>query len=135
NREEDLLPRRVTSRFSSGGDDLFFFQAGDGIREGHVTGVQTCALPISFRVTKVRLAEAIKAGQAGVVGGRGSLRVLSMIAAAEIATILVLSTGAGLMLQSFWKLRYRGLGFQPDRLVVATLNLSASAYRSKARQS
>src|SRR5690606_39313986 len=24
----------------------FFFQAGDGIRDFHVTGVQTCALPI-----------------------------------------------------------------------------------------
>src|SRR5438876_1398115 len=26
---------------------LFFFQAEDGIRDGRVTGVQTCALPIS----------------------------------------------------------------------------------------
>src|SRR6266702_7075002 len=26
---------------------FFFFQAEDGIRAGHVTGVQTCALPIS----------------------------------------------------------------------------------------
>src|SRR5690625_8021327 len=26
---------------------FFFFQAKDGIRDGHVTGVQTCALPIS----------------------------------------------------------------------------------------
>src|SRR5207253_8397525 len=28
---------------------VFFFQAEDGIRDGHVTGVQTCALPISRR--------------------------------------------------------------------------------------
>src|SRR5439155_18987425 len=27
---------------------IFFFQAEDGIRDGHVTGVQTCALPISL---------------------------------------------------------------------------------------
>src|SRR5690606_40344197 len=27
---------------------VFFFQAEDGIRDFHVTGVQTCALPISF---------------------------------------------------------------------------------------
>src|SRR5690625_5456616 len=33
---------QVTSSVSS-----FFFQAEDGIRDGHVTGVQTCALPIS----------------------------------------------------------------------------------------
>src|SRR5207302_2757172 len=28
---------------------FFFFQAEDGIRDFHVTGVQTCALPISFK--------------------------------------------------------------------------------------
>src|SRR5690606_40797265 len=28
---------------------FFFFQAEDGIRDFHVTGVQTCALPISER--------------------------------------------------------------------------------------
>src|SRR5690348_17994305 len=27
---------------------FFFFQAEDGIRDGRVTGVQTCALPISY---------------------------------------------------------------------------------------
>src|SRR5690606_39768283 len=27
--------------------NVFFFQAEDGIRDFHVTGVQTCALPIS----------------------------------------------------------------------------------------
>src|SRR5690606_40739493 len=30
----------------------FFFQAEDGIRDFHVTGVQTCALPISWVATK-----------------------------------------------------------------------------------
>src|SRR5690606_39302894 len=29
---------------------FFFFQAEDGIRDFHVTGVQTCALPISFAI-------------------------------------------------------------------------------------
>src|SRR5690606_40396924 len=30
---------------------FFFFQAEDGIRDFHVTGVQTCALPISSNST------------------------------------------------------------------------------------
>src|SRR5690606_462811 len=34
----------LTCQFS----ECFFFQAGDGIRDFHVTGVQTCALPISL---------------------------------------------------------------------------------------
>src|SRR5438876_12215130 len=33
---------------------FFFFQAEDGIRDGRVTGVQTCALPI-FKVEAVNL--------------------------------------------------------------------------------
>jgi predicted permease len=107
---------------------------GFAVALGMLTTVLFGLLP-AFRSTKVCLAEAVKVGEAAVVGGRGSLRVLSMIAAAEIATILVLSTGAALMLQSFWKLRYLNLGFQPDRLLVATLNLSGPSYRQKARQS
>src|SRR5207253_4162956 len=44
----------------------FFFQAEDGIRDGHVTGVQTCALPILtlgqiFYVTKDLEQAALKA--------------------------------------------------------------------------
>src|SRR5690606_40294672 len=35
----------LSYRFSSSGL-FFFFQAEDGIRDFHVTGVQTCALPI-----------------------------------------------------------------------------------------
>src|SRR5690606_40742361 len=31
---------------------FFFFQAEDGIRDFHVTGVQTCALPICFNVAR-----------------------------------------------------------------------------------
>ena len=34
--------------WGGGGGGGFFFQAEDGIRDRLVTGVQTCALPISF---------------------------------------------------------------------------------------
>src|SRR5438309_8770794 len=34
---------------------FFFFQAEDGIRDGTVTGVQTCALPISLELRVLRL--------------------------------------------------------------------------------
>src|SRR5690606_40412386 len=32
---------------------FFFFQAEDGIRDFHVTGVQTCALPISSQALRL----------------------------------------------------------------------------------
>jgi putative ABC transport system permease protein len=88
----------------------------------------------ALRVTESRLAEAIKSGAASITGGRGALRALSMVAACEIATVLILSTCAGLMLQSFWKLRYANLGFEPGHLVTASINLSASHYRQPAEQ-
>src|SRR2546422_8333951 len=56
---------------------LFFFQAEDGIRDVAVTGVQTCALPISKRVTMAlgldakRLREQWKAIDAWNASSRG----------------------------------------------------------------
>src|SRR5256885_7816686 len=37
----------LANRLAAVGQALFFFQAEDGIRDYKVTGVQTCALPIS----------------------------------------------------------------------------------------
>ncbi len=106
---------------------------GFAIALGMLTTLLFGLLP-AFRATGVRLAEAVKVGETAVVGGRGSLRALSMVAAAEIAVILILSTGAGLMLQSFWKMRYSDLGFQPDRLVIAALKLAGPRFRVKTQQ-
>src|SRR5689334_23571183 len=52
---------------------FFFFQAEDGIRDGTVTGVQTCALPISLlgqRAARSLLfsGELITAGEALAIG-------------------------------------------------------------------
>src|SRR5579884_3138685 len=49
-KELELLRQGVllVSLGRSGFGLVFFFQAEDGIRDGHVTGVQTCALPISL---------------------------------------------------------------------------------------
>src|SRR5207253_5573303 len=53
----------------------FFFQAGDGIRDGHVTGVQTCALPISWsNFSGVALAREVTPGT--ICKGNGTLLVI-----------------------------------------------------------
>src|SRR5690606_40178504 len=41
---------------------FFFFQAEDGIRDFHVTGVQTCALPISLALVTATAATEVKKG-------------------------------------------------------------------------
>src|SRR5690606_40916078 len=54
---------------------FFFFQAEDGIRDFHVTGVQTCALPI-FVVIR-------SAGETGQLYGSVSTRDIADLLAAE----------------------------------------------------
>src|SRR5690625_942175 len=60
--------------------DFFFFQAEDGIRVGHVTGVQTCALPICIR-------DEVTTGQPLFVSIRGTdmfpTMLLQMVAIGE----------------------------------------------------
>src|SRR6266481_7597149 len=50
---------------------FFFFQAEDGIRDGTVTGVQTCALPISREAVARTTWSAAGARSCGAGGGRG----------------------------------------------------------------
>src|SRR5690606_41026286 len=52
-----------------GNTELFFFQAEDGIRDFHVTGVQTCALPISAGADASSAAG--RAGQGGMADPGG----------------------------------------------------------------
>src|SRR2546430_12562568 len=49
-------------------DVMFFFQAEDGIRDLTVTGVQTCALPISHAQADAARAERIARGFEGPLG-------------------------------------------------------------------
>src|SRR2546426_10226791 len=53
---------------------IFFFQAEDGIRDYKVTGVQTCALPISVALGKRQQVVEMDEGQAGTMNQPVPLR-------------------------------------------------------------
>src|SRR2546430_8714049 len=58
---------------------FFFFQAEDGIRDLTVTGVQTCALPISWRNSGVqRSGQSLVGASRPLVGGDEHLLVASL---------------------------------------------------------
>src|SRR5258707_6900549 len=59
-----------TERGGPCGDVFFFFQAEDGIRDIGVTGVQTCALPISYVVDRVVERETLTAVRGRLVDTR-----------------------------------------------------------------
>src|SRR5207249_5371256 len=59
----------------------FFFQAEDGIRDRNVTGVQTCALPISFDPTRD-----VRTVPSEPTGGRLAVRIWSEVEGASVVT-------------------------------------------------
>src|SRR5829696_9817846 len=72
----DGMPVRFTEY---DGSVFVFFQAEDGIRVWSVTGVQTCALPISVAAGKFKTLASLlkKAGLAGTLQGKGPFTVFA----------------------------------------------------------
>ena len=66
-------------------------------------------------------------GRAGTTG-RGRQRVRQALVAGQVAVALVLVTGAGLLVQSFLRLRQVDPGFVPERLLTARVELSPVRY-------
>ncbi len=81
----------------------------------------------ALRVTSLPAAEALKAGGRAATGGPRRTGFLSLVAAGQIAITLILLTAAGLLLHSFWRLRYRNLGFEPERLLAASMKVPPGA--------
>ena len=88
----------------------------------------------ALRMSDFHLGEAVAAGQTSIAGKRHTLRLLSVIAATEIAIVIALSSSAALMLKSFWNMRYKELGFASHHLIAATINVNGLRYRDKNRQ-
>ena len=74
-----------------------------------------------------------KEGRFVLLGARRQL-LLNALASAQVAIAIVLLCGGGLMLQSFWNLRYRDLGFRTEHLLTTELHLSGAKYEDTAAQ-
>ena len=68
-------------------------------------------------------------------GGRTTRRVRSTLVMAEVALALVLLITAGLMINSFMRLRSVDPGYRADRVITAEMALPGSKYQSVAQQS
>src|SRR5437870_4646367 len=64
---------------------FFFFQAEDGIRDGHVTGVQTCALPISLGLSFHSFLDGLAIGVGFEAGPKVGFIVLLAVVAHDFA--------------------------------------------------
>ncbi len=99
------------------------FTLGLGIFTGLLFG-----LVPAFQATGRELLDFL--GQSGrSITSRGE-RLCSTLVVLEIATALVLLTGAGLMLKSFLRMRAVNPGFRPENILAMTVDLPDSVYQT-----
>jgi putative ABC transport system permease protein len=76
----------------------------------------------------------LKSGSGYVIGSFKIRRVLNVLVLCELALAVILLVEAGLMIRSFWALRYRDLGFRPEQLLTLRVDLTQSRYSSNSQQ-
>src|SRR5256885_8200611 len=67
------------------------------------------------------VATAIREGSQGSGHGSRTARVRSLLIVAEISLAVVLMTSAGLLLRTFWNLLHENAGFNPEKVVTASV--------------
>src|SRR5262249_39593651 len=92
-----------------------------------LTGVLFGLAP-AFHSSNVNLQESLKEGARGSGGGRH--RAEGVFAALEVGLAVILLAGAGLMIQSLWRLWKVDTGFDTHHLLTAQVALSPSVLGS-----
>ncbi len=78
--------------------------------------------------------DALKQGGRTASVGSASSPVRWLLVVAELAIALVLLTGAGLMVKSFWRMNTRTSGFSPERILALQVPFSGPQYRVISQQ-
>jgi predicted permease len=81
----------------------------------------------ALSLTAAKLGEVLKEGGRTSSGGLAPLRAGRFLMAGEVALAVVLLTGAGLLLRSFWRMNGRPAGFAPEQTVSMRVALGRAA--------
>ncbi|HEY5404539.1 MAG TPA: ABC transporter permease, partial [Pyrinomonadaceae bacterium] len=102
------------------------FTAGVSLLTGLVFGM----VP-AFQASRTELTESLKEG--GRSGGGGARRnwMRSALVVSELAVAVILLVGAGLLIQSLWRLQKVDSGLQPDHVLTFTVSISDVKYPSE----
>jgi putative ABC transport system permease protein len=103
---------------------VMWFTAGVSLLTGLLFG-----LGPAFVVGGANVHEVLKA-EASAASARRRARTIELLVAAELALAIILLTGAGLLLKSFWRMNARPAGFTPEKIVVMRITLSGPEYGS-----
>jgi putative ABC transport system permease protein len=92
-----------------------------------VTGLLFGLVP-AIQSSRTQLSETLREGGRGGTGGRGGQRLRRIIVAGQLAMVVVLLTGAGLLLRTFVGLQRTELGFQTKNVLTMTMALPGAKY-------
>ncbi|MEW6208872.1 MAG: ABC transporter permease [Acidobacteriota bacterium] len=92
-----------------------------------LTGIAFGLAP-AFQIRRVDLNEALKESSTRTSRGREGKRLRSLLVVFEIASAMVLLTGAGLLIHSFIRLLRVPPGFNPEGVVIAQTTLPRARY-------
>ncbi len=89
----------------------------------------------ALQARRVNLADALKSEGAGRgTGDRERTRVRSVLVVAELAAAVMLLSGAGLLMRSFWNLQHVAPGFDPSGVLKAEFQLPIARYPASRRE-
>jgi putative ABC transport system permease protein len=92
-----------------------------------VTGLLFGLVPAA-QSSRTSLSETIREGGRGATSGRGGQRLRRAIVGAQLAVVVVLLTGAGLLVRTYATLQRVELGFSPERVLAMRLQLPGAKY-------
>lgn len=84
----------------------------------------------ALQASKTDLNEALKEGGRGAGDGESRTRLRSILVTAEVAVAVVLLVGAGLLLQSLWRLQSVETGLKPENLMTMEIGLPEVRYNA-----
>jgi putative ABC transport system permease protein len=85
-----------------------------------VSGVLFGMVPAWYS-SRFQIIETLKQGGRSLSQGRSQHRALNILVGAQVALALILLTGAGLLIRSFYRLQNVNPGFVPDHVLAVTL--------------
>ena len=95
-----------------------------------LTGVLFGIVP-ALQASSPELTEAMRSGGRTTTSGPRHAFLRAALVVAEVAVGVVLLTGAGLLMRSFYRLSHVDLGMNPDHVVTANFDLSTVRYKAE----
>jgi putative ABC transport system permease protein len=97
-----------------------------------LTGLVFGLVP-AIQSSRTQLSETLREGGRGGTSGRGGQRLRRIIVGAQLALVVVLLTGAGLLLRTFVGLQRTQLGFETKNVMTMSLAIPGAKYSQPAQ--